>query len=80
VIVLAGHLATVSIEHDERRGAPPALTARLAKRVGREIGGVDGCGGHRRSSNTLASPSAGRTARLPYVVQRTSNEVTCGRA
>jgi hypothetical protein len=37
--------------------------------VRREAGRLDGRGRHGRSSNTFASPSAGRTGRLPYVVQ-----------
>src|SRR5262249_14946437 len=52
MVVLAGHLAAVAIEDDERWGAPPALTARLAKRVRREVRGIDRRGGHRRSSTT----------------------------
>jgi hypothetical protein len=46
VVVLAGHLAALAVEHDERRGATPARAARMPERVRREVGGIDGRGGH----------------------------------
>jgi hypothetical protein len=44
VVVLAGHLVAVAVKDDERRGVLPAAAARLAERVRREVGGVDGRG------------------------------------
>jgi len=35
MVVLAGHLAAVAIEHHQRRRTPPALSAGLAERVPR---------------------------------------------
>jgi hypothetical protein len=45
--MLAGYLAAVAIEDDERRGATPAAAARLAECVRRQVGGVEGRGRHR---------------------------------
>ena len=47
MIVLPDDLAAVAVEDDERRGMPLAAAARLAERVRREIGGLDGRGRHR---------------------------------
>jgi len=46
MVVRAAHLAALAIEDDQRRSAAPALPARLAERVRRKSGGVDGRGGH----------------------------------
>ena len=59
MVVLPGHLAAVAVEHDERGSTPPALTARLAERVGRDVARLDGRGEHRHSS-TMRPPSESR--------------------
>jgi hypothetical protein len=40
--MLADDLAAVAVEHDERGGTASAPAARLAERVRRQVGGVDG--------------------------------------
>src|SRR5262245_8018999 len=49
MVVRASHLATLAIEHHQRRGAPSAASARLAEAVRRERRGLDrrGHGGMR---------------------------------
>src|SRR5262249_57309264 len=62
VIVLAGDLAAVAVEHDQRRGATAARAARLPKRVGRQGAGVDGRARHGRAAASSISgtrPTAG---------------------
>jgi hypothetical protein len=59
MVVLAGHLAAVAVEDDERRSSASTPAARLA-----EVGRVDGRGGHRRSSTT-GRESASRCPRPP---------------
>src|SRR5262249_20937141 len=50
VIVLAGDLAAVAVEHDPRRGATAARAARVPQRVGPRGAGVDGRARHGRAS------------------------------
>src|SRR5262245_5960588 len=52
VVVVAGHLPAVPVEDDQGAGMPPALRARVTERVRREVGRLDGRGGHRGSSTT----------------------------
>src|SRR4029077_6404763 len=42
VVVVADHLAAFTVKDHHRRGAAPALPTRVATRVRREVGGVDG--------------------------------------
>jgi len=56
MVVLAGHLAAVAVEDDERRSSASTPAARLAERVRREVGRVDGRGGHRRSPSGTVAP------------------------
>jgi hypothetical protein len=51
--VLADDLAAVAIEHDERGGTASAPAARVAERVRRQGGRVDGRGGHVRDYQDL---------------------------
>jgi len=59
MIVPAGHLTAVAIEDHHRRGSASALSARLAERVRREVGGVDGRGGHVRAYHDQGRQYAG---------------------
>jgi hypothetical protein len=68
VELLAARLGAVAIEVDADR-TTPAEARGTAMAVRPELGRLYGRGRHGRSSNTLASPSAGRTGQLPYVVQ-----------
>jgi hypothetical protein len=61
VEVIAERLGAVAIEVDPDGAAHAAARARTAMAVRREVGRLYGRGRLGRSSNTLASPSAGRT-------------------
>src|SRR5262249_24337578 len=59
MVVLAGQLAAVAVEDDERRSSASTPATRLA-----EVGRVDGRGAHRHSSPT-GRPRASRWPRPP---------------
>jgi hypothetical protein len=68
VVVVAAHLGAVTIEVDANRSTPAAAFARATMAIRRELGGVDGRGGHRRSSTTgraSSSPRHGHRTRVP---------------
>jgi hypothetical protein len=48
VVVIAAHLAAVPIEVDADRSTPTALRARPPMAIRREVGRLDGRGGHQR--------------------------------
>src|SRR5262249_51464840 len=60
VIVLAGDLAAVAVEHNQRRGTTAARAARLPKHVGRQGAGVDERARHARISSFSSLLTAAR--------------------
>jgi hypothetical protein len=52
VVMIAAHLGAVAVEVHADRATPGAAWAGTAMAVRREVGGLDGRGGHRRSSTT----------------------------